>query len=53
MFFEEPRIIFLHYWGIGKATDLATVFKRALETQKQIQTGETCCSHIPKSIPTV
>jgi Domain of Unknown Function (DUF1259) len=44
MFFEDPRIIFLHYWGIGKATDLATVFKRALDTQQQAPPGKTCCS---------
>jgi hypothetical protein len=33
MFFEEPRVIFLHYWGIGKATDLAEAFRGALLTQ--------------------
>jgi len=35
MFFEEPRIVFLHYWGIGSAEGLATTFKRALDTQEQ------------------
>jgi Domain of Unknown Function (DUF1259) len=44
MFFEEPRVIFLHYWGVGKAAHLASVFRRALEVQKQAQNGETCCS---------
>ncbi|MBK5198286.1 MAG: DUF1259 domain-containing protein [Methyloceanibacter sp.] len=44
MFFEEPRIIFLHYWGVGNAGHLANVFRRALEAQKQVQSGETCCS---------
>ncbi|MBO6727999.1 DUF1259 domain-containing protein [Aquamicrobium terrae] len=44
MFFEEPRIIFLHYWGIGKATDLATILGRALATQKQVQSDDACCS---------
>jgi len=34
MFFEEPRTIFLHYWGIGPAHELAQTFKRALDTQK-------------------
>ncbi len=46
MFFEAPRVIFLHYWGIGKAGDLATVFRRALDTQKQkpAASGGSCCS---------
>jgi hypothetical protein len=35
MFFEEPRTIFLHYWGIGPAHELAQTFKRALNTQQQ------------------
>lgn len=35
MFFEDPRIIFLHYWGIGSAQELARTFKRALDTQQQ------------------
>jgi hypothetical protein len=43
MFFEEPRIVFLHYWGIGKSPHLAAVFRRALNTQKRVQTGGTCC----------
>jgi hypothetical protein len=34
MFFEEPRVIFLHYWGIGDAHELAKTFKRALDTQQ-------------------
>jgi hypothetical protein len=28
---ESPRILFLHYWGQGKAADLAAVVKRALD----------------------
>jgi hypothetical protein len=28
---ESPRILFLHYWGRGKASDLATVVKKALD----------------------
>lgn len=31
---EEPRIVFLHYWGIGRAVDLAKAVKLALDTQK-------------------
>jgi hypothetical protein len=32
---EEPRILFLHYWGRGKATDLASAVKTALGTQNK------------------
>jgi hypothetical protein len=32
---EEPRILFLHYWGRGKATDLANAVKTALSTQNK------------------
>ena len=31
---EQPRIMFLHYWGTGKAADLASTVKAALATQK-------------------
>ena len=44
MFFESPRIIFMHFWGIGKATDLTTTFKRALERMQNEPPGEACCS---------
>jgi len=30
---ETPRMIFLHYWGRGKAVDLAKAVKTALDTQ--------------------
>ena len=30
---ENPRILFLHYWGHGKAGELARALKRALEAQ--------------------
>jgi uncharacterized protein DUF1259 len=33
MFFEEPRIVFLHYWGVASAEELAKTFKCALDTQ--------------------
>ncbi len=49
MFFEDPRVIFLHYWGIGKADTLATVFKRALDTQQEAPAGKTCCNGGPAS----
>ncbi|MDB5106514.1 MAG: hypothetical protein JWP91_4203 [Fibrobacteres bacterium] len=32
---EKPRILFLHYWGKGKALDLARGIKSALDTQKK------------------
>ena len=32
---EEPRILFLHYWGRGQAEDLAKAVKSALDTQKK------------------
>lgn len=28
---ESPRILFLHYWGRGKAADLATAVKKAVD----------------------
>jgi hypothetical protein len=34
MFFEDPRVIFLHYWGVGNAHGLAKTFNRALNTQR-------------------
>lgn len=33
MTLENPRYIFLHYWGRGKATNLAAKLKAALDTQ--------------------
>ena len=44
MFFEDPRVIFLHYWGIGKAGDLAATFKRSLDRQQQKAPDKGCCS---------
>jgi hypothetical protein len=31
---ESPRIIFLHYWGVGRTEDLANTLKSALEKTK-------------------
>jgi len=31
---EQPRVLFLHFWGIGKTVDLAKGIKSALDTQK-------------------
>ncbi|HEX6181871.1 MAG TPA: DUF1259 domain-containing protein [Chitinophagaceae bacterium] len=35
MVHEQPRIFFLHYWGVGRAEDLAKAFRTALN-----QTGK-------------
>jgi hypothetical protein len=33
MTMESPRVVFLHYWGIGSTNDLAKGLKAALDTQ--------------------
>ena len=33
MTLESPRVVFLHYWGIGATRELATGLKAALDTQ--------------------
>jgi hypothetical protein len=38
---ESPRILFLHYWGRGKAADLATSVKRALDLTAWDGRGQT------------
>ena len=30
---ESPRIMFLHFWGVGSTTDLAKGIKAALDSQ--------------------
>jgi hypothetical protein len=32
---ESPRVVFLHYWGVGPTVDLARGLKTALDTQKK------------------
>ncbi len=32
---ESPRIVFLHYWGVGPTSDLAKGLKTALDAQKK------------------
>jgi hypothetical protein len=32
---ESPRVVFLHYWGVGPTADLAKGLKAALDTQKK------------------
>jgi hypothetical protein len=34
---EQPRYLFLHYWGKGKAVDLARSLKRILDTQASVK----------------
>jgi hypothetical protein len=34
---EQPRFLFLHYWGKGKAVDLAQSLKRVLEAQAAVK----------------
>ena len=33
---EEPRPLFLHYWGKGKAADLARTVKKVLDMQASL-----------------
>ena len=39
MEFEAPRTIFLHYWGVGKAEDLARAIKAALDAKAKAAEG--------------
>ena len=34
MAMESPRVVFLHYWGVGPTQALATGLKAALATQQ-------------------
>jgi hypothetical protein len=34
---EQPRYVFLHYWGKGKAVDLAQSLKRVLDAQAAVK----------------
>jgi hypothetical protein len=34
---EQPRYLFLHYWGKGKAADLAQSLKRVLDVQAAVK----------------
>ena len=36
---ESPRVLFLHFWGVGPAESLAKGIKSALDTQKVRSTG--------------
>ncbi len=35
MTMENPRVIFLHFWAIGRTTDLARGIKGAMDTQQK------------------
>jgi hypothetical protein len=35
MTMEEPRVLFLHFWGVGPARSLADGLKAAMDTQKR------------------
>jgi hypothetical protein len=35
---DEPHYFFMHYWGKGKASDLARTIKQALDTQSERET---------------
>src|SRR6476469_7057654 len=34
---EQPRYLFLHYWGKGKAADLARSLRRVLDAQAAVK----------------
>jgi len=38
MTFEQPRAMFLHFWGVGSTGDLARGIKRALDAQAGVKT---------------
>lgn len=38
---ESPRMLFLHYWGVGKAVELARGVKSALAAQASVGTTES------------
>jgi len=35
MTMEDPRVLFLHFWGVGPARSLAEGVKAAMDTQKR------------------
>ena len=34
---EQPRYLFMHYWGKGSAQDLADIIKKALDVQANLR----------------
>jgi hypothetical protein len=37
---EEPRVMFLHFWGTGPAADLARGLRSALDAQAAVSTSK-------------
>lgn len=44
MFFEDPRMIFMHYWGVGAAGALARTLRKALDSQNGAVKTPCCAS---------
>ena len=34
---EQPKVLFLHYWGRGKAEDLARTLRATLDAQRSVK----------------
>lgn len=47
---EEPRIFFLHYWGVGPAEKLARTLKAAIAETGKDQPKENSASIIPAEV---
>jgi hypothetical protein len=50
MVHEEPRIFFLHYWGVGPAEKLARTLKAAIAETGKDQPKENSASIIPAEV---
>jgi hypothetical protein len=44
---EAPRMIFLHYWGVGRADELAKAVKAALDVRPERSAHEHHHEHSP------
>jgi hypothetical protein len=42
---EQPRVVFLHYWAVGRSSDLAAGVKAALDAQGQQAPDHTAAEH--------
>jgi hypothetical protein len=50
MTMEEPRVMFLHYWGVGRPVELARGLRAALDAQQQAgATGKREAAHAAQS----
>jgi len=45
MTMEEPRVVFLHYWGVGPAEELARGVKSALDAQGKAARTDASADH--------